>query len=141
MVILALGFFGLGMLCDRRALAAVFKLFTRVSVDTSVWSDPALEGPLGRIIDILSVIATILGVSVILGHAVSQFVSEVYNITGMGWLMNIDGSPSKIAMIVSLVIVMVASTLSALSGVGNGIKWLSNVNMGLSFSCWPFSGL
>ena len=35
-------FFGLGMLCDRRALAAVFKLFTRVSVDTSVWSDPAL---------------------------------------------------------------------------------------------------
>ena len=89
----------------------------------------------------VSVIATILGVSVILGHAVSQFVSEVYNITGMGWLMNIDGSPSKIAMIVSLVIVMVASTLSALSGVGNGIKWLSNVNMGLSFSCWPFSGL
>ena len=86
-------------------------------------------------------IATILGVFVILGYAVSQFASGVYNITSMGRLMNIDGSPSKIAMIVSLVIVMVASTLSALSGVGNGIKWLSNVNMGLSFSCWPFSGL
>ena len=28
---------------------------------------------------------------------------------------------------------MGASTLSALSGVGRGIKWLSNLNMGLSF--------
>ena len=28
---------------------------------------------------------------------------------------------------------MGASTLSALSGVGKGIKWLSNINMGLSF--------
>ena len=42
MVFLALGFFGLGMLCDRWALAAVFKLFTRVAVDNSVWSDSAL---------------------------------------------------------------------------------------------------
>jgi choline-glycine betaine transporter len=57
---------------------------------------------------------------------------------GMGWLMNIDGSPTKIAMIVSLVIVMVASTLPALSGVGKGIKWLSNINMGLSFFMLAF---
>ena len=46
--------------------------------------------------------------------------------------------PKKIAMIVSLVIVMIASTLSALSGVGKGIKWLSNVNMGLSFFMLAF---
>ena len=100
----------------------------------------SLEGPLGRIIDIVSVIATILSVSVILGHGVSQFVSGVYNITSMGRLMNIDGSPSKIAMIVSLMIVMVASTLSALSGVGKGIKWLSNIKMGLSFFVLAFFG-
>ena len=86
-------------------------------------------------------IATILGVFVILGYAVSQFASGVYNITSMGRLMNIDGSPSKIAMLVSLMILMVTWTLTALSGVGKGIKWLSNINMGLSFSCWPFSGL
>ena len=88
-------------------------------------------------------IATILGVFVILGYAVSQFASGVYNITSMGRLMNIDGSPSKIAMIVSLMIVMVASTLSALSGVGKGIKWLSNIKMGLSFFVlaffWPLA--
>ena len=32
----------------------------------------------------------------------------------------------------ALVVIMGASTLSALSGVGKGIKWLSNLNMGLS---------
>ena len=56
----------------------------------------------------------------------------------MNWLMDVDGDPTKIAMIVSLVIVMIASTLSALSGVGKGIKWLSNINMGLSFFMLAF---
>ena len=43
-----------------------------------------------------------------------------------------DGNPTKVAMLLALVIVMGASTLSAMSGVGRGIKWLSNINMGLS---------
>tara|TARA_B110000977_G_scaffold106026_1_gene138268 strand:- start:588 stop:716 length:129 start_codon:yes stop_codon:yes gene_type:complete len=41
-------------------------------------------------------------------------------------------------MLIALVIVMFASTLSALSGVGKGIKWLSNINMGLSFFILAF---
>ena len=52
--------------------------------------------------------------------------------------MDVDSDPTKITMIVSLVIVMIASTLSALSGVGKGIKWLSNINMGLSFFMLAF---
>ena len=98
----------------------------------------ALEGPLGHIIDIVSVIATILGVSVTLGFGVSQFAAGLFNITGMGWLMNLEGAPTASAMIVCLVIVMILSTLSALSGVGKGIKWLSNINMGLSFFILAF---
>ena len=97
----------------------------------------ALEGPLGHIIDIVSVIATILGVSVTLGYGVSQFASGLHNITGMDWMMT-DGAPTKVAMILCLVVVMIASTLSALSGVGKGIKWLSNINMGLSFFILAF---
>ena len=46
--------------------------------------------------------------------------------------MNAEGAPTKTAMILSLLVVMGASTLSAMSGVGRGIKWLSNINMGLS---------
>ena len=97
-----------------------------------------LEGSLGNIVDIVSVIATILGVSVTLGYGVSQFAAGVYNITGFNWIMQADGTPTNIAMRAALVIVMFASTLSALSGVGKGIKWLSNINMGLSFFILAF---
>ncbi len=98
----------------------------------------SLEGPLGHIIDIVSVIATILGVSVTLGYGVAQFAAGIHNITGMGWLMNAEGNPTNAAMIFALVVVMACSTLSALSGVGKGIKWLSNINMGLSFFILAF---
>jgi choline-glycine betaine transporter len=37
-------------------------------------------------------------------------------------------------VIVALFVLVGAATLSALSGVGRGIKWLSNLNMGLSFA-------
>ncbi|MEC8673168.1 MAG: BCCT family transporter [Pseudomonadota bacterium] len=92
----------------------------------------ALSGPLGHIVDIVSVIATILGVSVTIGYGMSQFASGIFNITGAGWIMNDRGSPTVFAMLLALVIVMGASTLSAMSGVGRGIKWLSNINMSLS---------
>ena len=55
----------------------------------------------------------------------------MFNITGANWMMNAEGAPTKTAMILSLLVVMGASTLSAMSGVGRGIKWLSNINMGL----------
>lgn len=98
----------------------------------------SLSGPLGHAIDIVSVIATILGVSVTIGYGVSQFASGIFNITGASWMMTADGAPTNIAMILALVIVMAASVLSALSGVGKGIKWLSNINMGLSFFLLAF---
>ena len=92
----------------------------------------ALSGPLGHVVDIVSVIATILGVSVTIGYGASQFASGIYNITGGSWIMNDQGAPTLEAMLLALVVVMGASTLSAMSGVGRGIKWLSNINMGLS---------
>jgi choline/carnitine/betaine transport len=98
----------------------------------------ALSGTLGHVIDIVSVVATILGVSVTIGYGVSQFASGVFNITGAEWLMNEEGAPTVAAMLMALVIVMFFSTLSALSGVGKGIKWLSNINMGLSFFILAF---
>jgi choline-glycine betaine transporter len=98
----------------------------------------ALSGPLGHVIDIVSVIATILGVSVTIGYGVSQFASGIFNITGANWMMGADGNPTLVAMISALVIVMAASTLSALSGVGKGIKWLSNINMSLSLFVLAF---
>ena len=45
---------------------------------------------------------------------------------------------SVAAIVIALIVIMGASTASALSGVGKGIKWLSNINMGLSFFLLAF---
>jgi choline-glycine betaine transporter len=92
-----------------------------------------LSGMGGHAVDIVAVVATILGVSVTMGLGVEQFVAGLYRL-GLGeWLMASDGTASNAAIIAALVLLVGASTLSALSGVGRGIKWLSNLNMGLSF--------
>ena len=101
-----------------------------------------LSGPLGHIVDITAVVATILGISQTIGLGLDSFSAGLYNITGEEWLMttNAEGTvvPSTGSMLLALGVVMVCSTLSALSGVGKGIKWLSNINMVLSFSLLAF---
>jgi choline-glycine betaine transporter len=93
-----------------------------------------VNGPLGHIIDIMGVVATILGVSVTIGFGVSQLVDGLYAISGMEWLMNGEEkpAPSKVGLIVALVSIMAMSIISAVSGVGRGIKYLSNLNLVLS---------
>ena len=91
-----------------------------------------MSGSFGHVVDIFAVVATILGVAVTMGFGVEQFVAGLYRL-GLGeWLMD-EGGSTPAAIIVSLVLLVGASTISALSGVGKGIKWLSNLNMGLSF--------
>ncbi|MBL4857895.1 MAG: BCCT family transporter [Erythrobacter sp.] len=93
-----------------------------------------LSGLSGHLIDIVAVVATILGVAVTMGLGVEQFIAGLARL-GLGdWLLDTDGSSSAAAVVVALVILVGASTLSALSGVGRGIKWLSNLNLGLSFA-------
>ncbi len=87
----------------------------------------------GHVVDVVAVVATILGVAVTMGLGVEQFVVGLSRV-GLGdWLLNPDGSSSLPAIALALAILVGASTLSALSGVGKGIKWLSNINLGLSF--------
>lgn len=92
----------------------------------------SLSGWLGNVVDITSVVATVLGVAVTLGVGVNQFASAIYKITGWDSLLNDLGEPIAPVIIISIAIIMFLSTLSALSGVGKGIKWLSNTNMALS---------
>ncbi|AOL22805.1 choline/carnitine/betaine transport [Erythrobacter litoralis] len=116
----------IGYVAHRRGLpltirSALAPLFGRV-----------MEGPVGHVVDIVAVVATILGVAVTMGLGVEQFVAGLARL-GLGdWLLSADGSASPLAIVVSLVALVGASTISALSGVGRGIKWLSNLNMGLS---------
>ena len=94
-----------------------------------------MNGYLGHVVDVLGVVATILGVSVTIGFGVSQFVDGMYAITGMDWLVDLTGetpAPSTVGLIAGLVVIMGLSIISAVSGVGRGIKYLSNLNLVLS---------
>ncbi len=117
---LALGFF-----CYRRGLPLTMR-----SSLTPLFGK-ALAGPLGNLVDIVAVVATILGVAQTLGFGVEQFVSGLTRI-GFGGLTNESGTANTTGILVAIFVIMAASTASALSGVGKGIKWLSNINMGLS---------
>ncbi|WP_306260089.1 BCCT family transporter [Pararhizobium sp. IMCC21322] len=101
-----------------------------------------LSGPIGHTVDVVAVVATVLGVSQTLGFGVEQFISGLSRIGVGDWLYATaaDGtrSSSTLGIIVALIVIMGASTLSAMSGVGKGIKWLSNINMGLSFFILAF---
>ncbi|WP_371154958.1 BCCT family transporter [Jannaschia sp. 2305UL9-9] len=90
-----------------------------------------LSGVLGHVIDVVAVVATILGVAQTLGFGVEQFAAGLGRI-GIGGLTDAEGAVTTLGIIVALVFIMGASTISALSGVGKGIKWLSNINMTLS---------
>ncbi len=99
-----------------------------------------LEGPLGNIIDISAVIATIFGIAQTIGIGLSSFASGLYSITGISWLVTdaVNPEPTTGALLLSLFVVMCLSVTSALSGVGRGVKWLSNINMILSFLLLAF---
>lgn len=90
-----------------------------------------LAGVLGHVIDVVAVVATILGVAQTLGFGVDQFVAGLSRI-GISGLTDAKGAANTTGIVVALLVIMGASTLSALSGVGKGIKWLSNINMVLS---------
>ncbi|MBJ3763999.1 BCCT family transporter [Maribius pontilimi] len=102
----------------------------------------SMEGKWGHVVDVVAVVATVLGVAQTLGFGVEQFIAGLERIGFGGWLTRPDGeggtTSTTLGIMFALMIIMGASTLSALSGVGKGIKWLSNINMGLSFFLLTF---
>lgn len=82
-----------------------------------------VEGPIGTIIDVLSVFATVVGVAVSLGMGALQI---------NGGLHYLFGVPNNV-LVQSIIIVVVTILFiaSAWSGLSKGIQYLSNLNIGL----------
>lgn len=82
-----------------------------------------MEGPIGTIIDVLSVFATVVGVAVSLGMGALQI---------NGGLHYLFGVPNNV-LVQSIIIVVVTILFlaSAWSGLSKGIQYLSNLNIGL----------
>ncbi|MDT0380712.1 BCCT family transporter [Streptomyces sp. DSM 42041] len=85
-----------------------------------------IKGVWGDVIDSVAVIGTLFGVATSLGFGVMQVAS------GMDFLGWVDDGGSKTLLVVLIVCITGVATLSVVTGIGKGIKWLSNANMGIA---------
>ena len=83
-----------------------------------------IYGPVGHGVDLLAVFGTVFGVATSLGLGVSQMAA------GLNVLFGVD--PGIVTQIVLIVVITVVATFSAVSGVGNGIRIISEWNIWLS---------
>lgn len=83
------------------------------------------EGPIGKVIDILAIFATLFGTAASLGLGALQIGSGVRVV---GWMSQV-GTLLLVAVVALLTLAFIAS---AVSGVAKGIQWLSNINMVLA---------
>ncbi len=93
---------------------------------------PETARRVGAVVDAAAILATIIGIGVTIGYGVNQLTFGMHQITGWEWLVN-DGKPSFTALLLAVILLTLAAMLSALSGIGRGIRWLSNLNMALSW--------
>jgi len=83
------------------------------------------EGPAGKLIDVLAIFATLFGSAASLGLGALQIGSGVEI---LGWAGHVGNG-----VLVGIIAVLTAAFVaSAVSGVGKGIQWLSNINMVLA---------
>lgn len=83
-----------------------------------------VDGPLGTIIDVVSVFATIGGVAVSLGLGAMQIAG------GLNYLFDIPNTIMTQGIIILIVTILFLT--SAWSGLSRGIQYLSNANIGLA---------
>src|SRR5699024_5536706 len=84
-----------------------------------------VKGWIGDVIDVLAIVWTLFGVATSLGLGVQQIAT---GLSAMGVLDDVDNT---ILVVLILAITLIA-TLSVVSGVGKGIKWLSNINLSMA---------
>ncbi|GAA4943703.1 BCCT family transporter [Streptomonospora halophila] len=82
-------------------------------------------GPVGKLIDILALFATLFGSAASLGIGTLQIRSGMQE---SGWI----DSASNTVLVVIIVVLTICFVISAVSGVSRGIQWLSNTNMVLA---------
>ena len=91
------------------------------SAFTPLIGEAGVRGPLGKSIDVLAVLATLFGTATSLGLGAQQINS------GLNFLWH-TGESTGIALAI-IAVMSVLFILSAISGVGKGVQFLSNVNM------------
>ena len=85
-----------------------------------------VKGAAGDLIDVIAIIGTLFGVATSLGLGVAQISA------GMAHLGIIDNPDSKALQVGIIAVITLIATISVVTGVGKGIRYLSNLNLGLA---------
>lgn len=101
------------------------------SIFKPLFSSRDTDGPLGKLIDVLALIATLFGTAATLGLSAIQMGEGVSIIRGAGPLTNS-------ALIVIIAILGCGFIISAVSGVSRGVRYLSNINISLTLGLVVF---
>lgn len=89
-----------------------------------------VNGGLGKFIDFLAALATIAGIAASLGIGLVSIKYGINHVFGLQLENN--------GLIIVCMGIIIAYTVSAVSGIKRGIKWLSNINMVLAFCVFLF---
>jgi choline/glycine/proline betaine transport protein len=84
-----------------------------------------VKGRLGDAIDVIAIVGTLFGVATSLGLGVKQIAA------GLSYL-GVVGEVTNALLVILIVAITIVATVSVVSGVGKGIKWLSNINLGMA---------
>ena len=83
-----------------------------------------IHGPIGHAVDLLAIFSTLFGTATTLGLGVSQMNA------GLSYMFGWEASVGTQLLLIA--VTSIVATLSAVSGVGRGILWLSHWNIRLS---------
>ena len=84
-----------------------------------------VKGWIGDVIDVLAVFGTLFGIATSLGLGVQQISS---GLMAMGVVDSVDNT----LLVILVLIITSLATVSVISGLGQGIKWLSNINLSVT---------
>lgn len=84
-----------------------------------------IESWVGHMIDVVAIVGTVFGVVTSLGMGVQQMAA------GLNFLD--DGiDPGSQTQVILIIVITAVATLSVVTGVHKGLKWLSNINMSMA---------
>ncbi len=84
-----------------------------------------VRGRMGDAIDVIAIVGTLFGVATSLGLGVQQISAGLVH-------LGVFGEANDLLMIGLITVITLIAIMSVVSGVGKGIKWLSNFNLGLA---------
>ena len=101
------------------------------SVFKPLFGSRSTDGPVGKVIDIMAIIATLFGTAATLGLSAVQIGQGVEIVSGAGPL-------TSNTLLIIIGVLSVGFIISAVSGVARGIRWLSNINISLTLGLVAF---